>query len=259
MALDEAIARSLACGESPSTVRIYGWKPAAVSIGYAQRALRTVDLKKCVRQGIPVVRRLTGGRAVLHHREVTYSVIASRRQWDSPLTVTAIYKRIGRALVAALQTLGIDAELSRPRSRRTLSPGCSEDAHPCFSSAGRYEVMVGGRKLVGSAQRWLEDAVLQHGSVLLGREHSRLAELLPGDRGAGGSRAARLLAEKTISLGDLLSRPVGHAEVSRALQAGFAEVFGGRLESGPVSPGEEALARSLVRERYGRLEWTLRV
>jgi len=216
-------------------------------------------MKRCVRQGIPVVRRLTGGRAVLHHREVTYSVISGRRQWGSPATVTAIYKRIGRALVAALRTLGIDAELSRQRPRRTPSPGRSEDAHPCFSSAGRYEVMVGGRKLVGSAQRWLEDAVLQHGSVLLGREHSRLAELLPGEEGAGGRRAARLLAEKTISLGDLLSRPVSHAEVSRALRAGFGEIFGERLESGPVSPREEALARSLVRERYGRLEWTLRV
>jgi lipoate-protein ligase A len=205
-----------------------------------------------------VVRRLTGGRAVLHQREVTYSVITRRTEWGASASVTAIYKRIGRALVAAMRVLGIDARLSRPCQDRTPVPRRSGDAHPCFSSAGRYEVMVGGRKLVGSAQRWLEDAVLQHGSILLGREHSRLAELLPGEEESAGRRAARQLAEKTVSLSELLSRPVGHAEVSRAVRSGFEEILGRRLEDGEIAPEEKQLARSLVRERYGRLEWTLR-
>jgi lipoate-protein ligase A len=258
MALDEAIARTVARGKALPTVRVYGWDPAAVSIGYAQRAQQVIDLTRCARQGIPVVRRLTGGRAVLHEREVTYSVAALRRQWGPAVSVLSIYKYIGRALVAALRHLGIRAQLSRPPWDRTASLRRPGNAHPCFSSAGRYEVMVRGRKLVGSAQRWLEDVVLQHGSVLLGQEHSRLAELLPAEQGSSGRRAARQLTEKTISLSVLLSRPVSHAEVSQALRSGFEEMLAGRLEAESISPQEEALARSLVQERYGRLEWTLR-
>jgi len=258
MALDEAIARTVARGEALPTVRVYGWAPVAVSIGYAQRAEQVIDLKKCVQQSIPVVRRLTGGRAVLHEREVTYSVIAGRWQWGPLASVMAIYKQIGLALVAALQTLGVDAELSRPHSSRTAFPRRSGDVQPCFSSTGRYEVMVGGRKLVGSAQRWLEDAVLQHGSILLGQEHSRLAELLPGERETTRPREAQRLSAKTISLSALLSRPVDYMEVSRALRSGFEKILGGELETGPISPEEEKLARSLVKERYGQLAWTLR-
>jgi len=259
MALDEAIARTVARQQAPPTVRIYGWSPAAVSIGYTQRAQRVIDIRKCARRSIPVVRRLTGGRAVLHHREVTYSVIAGRLQWGPSASVMAIYRRIGLALAAALRTLGIDAELVRPRPGRPVSPRRSGNAHPCFSSAGRYEIMVKGKKVVGSAQRWLEGAVLQHGSVLLGEEHSRLAELLPGEPGTAGSRAARLLAAKTVSLSTLLSRPVSYGEVAEALRTGFEEMVAGRLESGSVFSQEETMARALVRERYGRLEWTLRI
>ncbi len=259
MALDEAIARLTGRDRVPPTVRIYGWEPAAVSIGYAQHARQVIDLARCARQGIPVVRRLTGGRAVLHHREVTYSVIAGRRQWGPSASVTAIYRHIGLALVAAFQALGVDAQLSRPPADRTAARRRPGDAHPCFSSAGRYEVMARGRKLVGSAQRWLENAVLQHGSILLGREHSRLAELLPGAGETAGRRAALRLAEKTISLTDLLSRPVSYEEVSQALRSGFQDLFKGRLDPGRISLEERRLARKLVTERYGRPEWTLRI
>ena len=259
MALDEAVTRKVARGMAPPTVRVYGWEPAAVSIGYAQCAQQAIDLRKCARQGIPVVRRLTGGRAVLHQREVTYSVIAGRRQWDPSATVTGIYKHIGLALVAGLRTLGIEAELSRPRPERAASPRRSGEIQPCFSSVGRYEVMVEGRKLVGSAQRWLGEAVLQHGSVLLGAEHSRLAELLPGEQARSGSPEARRLSAKTVSLGDLLSRPVAHTEVARALRYGFERILGGKLEDGPISPEEDTLARSLIKDRYGQLAWTLRI
>jgi len=258
MALDEAIAQTVGAGAAPPTVRIYCWKPNAVSIGYAQRALRVIDFQKCARRGIPVVRRLTGGRTVLHGQEVTYSVAALRSQWGSPASVLSIYQHIGRALVAALRHLGIDARLSRSRRDMTGSPGGAGNSHPCFTSAGRYEVLAEGRKLVGSAQRWVGETVLQHGSLLLGQEHARLAELLPGRRESSGHGAARRLTEKTISLNALLDRQVSHSEVSRALQSGFGELLEGTLRPGRISSREEKLARLLVSERYGRLEWTLR-
>jgi lipoate-protein ligase A len=239
-------------------VRIYGWKPAAVSIGYAQRAPEVIDLKKCARQSIPVVRRLTGGRAVLHDQEVTYSVVAQRSQWDAPASVLGIYKRIGRALVVALQQLGIRARLSRSRPDGTGWGTRVGNPQPCFSSTGRYEVLAEERKLVGSAQRWLGEVVLQHGSILLSHEHARLATLLPDENRSTGQRAAQRLSQRTISLSSLLSRRVSYKEVSAALQYGFAEVLEATLRSGRISLPEQELARSLVRERYGRLEWTLR-
>jgi lipoate-protein ligase A len=258
MALDEAIARAVGDQESPPTVRVYGWRPAAVSIGYFQRALDTLDLRRCAGLDIPVVRRLTGGRAVFHDQEVTYSVIALRNQWGSPASVLEIYRHIGLALVAALRRLGVSARLGRPQpdgSARTDGRG----SHPCFSSAGRYEILVSGRKLVGSAQRWLGEVVLQHGSLLTGPGHARIAELLPHGGALQGERAVRRLREKTVSLVSLLSREVTFAEISQALFDGFVEVLGSSLVPGKITPGEEKLAHDLIKGRYGQLQWTLRI
>jgi lipoate-protein ligase A len=257
MALDEAIAVLLRRGKTQPTVRVYGWKPAAVSIGYFQNIRRTLDLTRCARLGIPVVRRLTGGRAVLHDQEVTYSVIAPRRQWGREASILDVHKHIGLALVAALEQLGIEARLERPRARKA-TPSGSGDRSPCFSSAGRYEVMVAGRKLVGSAQRWLGDVVLQHGSLLVGPGHARIAALLPGSEGLTEEQAARSLQEQTISLDSLLSRQVSFVEVARALQGGFAKKLSGALQPAGVTAGERLLCRDLVRERYGWQGWTLR-
>jgi lipoate-protein ligase A len=257
MALDEAIAVLLRRGETQPTVRVYGWKPAAISIGYFQSIRRTLDLKKCARLGIPVVRRLTGGRAVLHDQEVTYSVIAPRQRWGREASVLDVYKHIGLALVAALERLGIEARLERPRSRKA-SPSNSADRSPCFSSAGRYEVMVAGRKLVGSAQRWLGDVVLQHGSVLLGPGHARIAALLPHSEELPEEQVAGRLLKQTVSLDSLLSREVSFVEAARALQGGFGETLSGALRSVGITAGERRLCRDLVRERYGWQGWTLR-
>lgn len=256
MALDEAIARSVEAGQSPPTLRIYGWRPAAISIGYSQKAMDTVNLKECARQGIPVVRRLTGGRAVYHHQEVTYSLVAPKGYWGEQTSVVEIYRHIGQALVTSLGRLGVGARLSRATAqdvRRRRLPGRT----PCFASAGRYEVMVGGRKVVGSAQRWLGDVVLQHGSVLLGEGHERIAELLPQERAGEGQWAAQRLAEKTATLAALRPGLLSFDEVARALGEGFGETLGCALQPAEPSAGEMATASCLVRQRYGCVEWTL--
>jgi lipoate-protein ligase A len=256
MALDEAIVKTVEKKGGPPTIRAYAWKPAAVSIGYFQNLLDVVDAGKCVRLGIPLVRRLTGGRAVFHDEEVTYSVIAKKDHLEAGQSIQDIYRRIGQALVASLRYLKIKALLSRPTAH-ALPRRIAQSPGPCFSSTGRYEVLVEGRKVVGSAQRWLGDVVLQHGSVLTGEGHLKIVQLLPAGQAAEREQMAQELRGKTISLGALLSRPVAYTEVTGALFCGFGEILGVPLEKGRLLAEEEALARCLVRERYGCPEWTL--
>jgi lipoate-protein ligase A len=256
MAVDEAIAIMGRQGWPP-TVRVYGWRPAAISIGYSQRIQEALDLKRCARLGIPLVRRITGGRAVLHNEEVTYSVIATREHLGSGNSVLEVYKQIGQALVSSLKCLGVRACLQRmtPRDGRRRA---AQGQTPCFTSSGRYEVMAAGRKVAGSAQRWIGGVVLQHGSLLMGDGHLQIAQLLPRGEAGEEENTARQLRDRTISLGAVLSRRVSYAEVAGALFCGFQGILQFPLVPGQLRPEEEILARRLVQKRYGRREWTLR-
>src|SRR5579875_2954295 len=151
MAVDEAVATAVGAGESPPTLRLYAWRPAAVSIGYFQRLASELDLAACRELGLDWVRRPTGGRAVLHAAELTYAVAAVE-----PGAVLDVYARWSRGLIAGVRRLGAAAEWIAPRRGRSAA---------CFDAGSAYEVAVGGRKLIGSAQvrRW--GAVLQHGSL----------------------------------------------------------------------------------------------
>lgn len=255
MAVDEAIAIVGREGWPP-TVRVYAWRPAAISIGYSQRVHSTVSLKKCARRGIPLVRRLTGGRAVFHDQEVTYSVIAERGHLQSSGSVLETYKHIGQGLISSLERLGVQAFLRRV-GFGDAEHGSTCDLTPCFTSSGRYEVTIGDRKVVGSAQRQIGEVVLQHGSLLTGEGHLKIAQLLPLGL-AEGDKMAQELRDKTISLGALLLRPVSYTEVAEALFLGFQAAFQVPMEPGQLRSDEEELAHRLIRERYGRQEWTLR-
>ena len=168
MALDEALMdRARATGEW--TLRVYSWSVPTLSLGRNQTARGRYDLDRIRERGLDVVRRPTGGRAILHHREVTYSVTAP--------TATAgelgeSYHRINRLLLAALRSLGVGATVAEPTTR-SISPGMS----PCFDEPAAGELVVGERKLAGSAQWRIDGALLQHGSILVADDQSSLAEL----------------------------------------------------------------------------------
>lgn len=255
MAVDEAVA-TVGQNEGVPTIRVYGWRPAAISIGYFQKVRQTVNPQRCAQVGIPLVRRLTGGRAVFHSQEVTYSVIAAKEDLGSGGSVLEVYRRIGQALVLSLERLKIQACLHRMNAR-SARKGVPHSPVPCFTSSGRYEVMVDGRKVVGSAQRWVGGVVLQHGSLLIGEGHLQIVQFLPQSDVADREKIVQELRDKTIWLGALLARPVSYAEVADALFHGFQQAFQVSLKPGRLWPEEESLARRLVRERYGRQEWTL--
>ena len=246
MAVDAAILAGIEDGTSPPTVRVYAWAPPTVSIGYAQKPDEELDLERCREAGVGVVRRPTGGRAVLHAGELTYSVVG--RSGEPPLggSIAEAYRAIAEALVRGLAGLGVKALLAPAPS---AGPGRSGAASPpCFVSTGRFEIVAGGRKLVGSAQRRTDRAVLQHGSLLLDASHSGLADLLRVRSDGEREVLRRMLTEKTADLKTLLEAAPGFRRTATAVRAGFEERWGERLADGALSECEKRVAKELATE-----------
>jgi lipoate-protein ligase A len=250
MAIDEAVLRARIAGTAPPTVRLYGWDPPAVSLGYAQPVDARIDRGALARLGIGLVRRATGGSAILHESpesEVTYSVVARADDFAGAGDVLETYRVIGVGLVAALARLGIAAALVplRRAARRAARRGATPAF--CFARTGAFEVVVAGRKVCGSAQRRRRGAFLQHGSLLLAADPGRLAAVFPGlgDPLAGVTTAAAVLG-----------RRVGFDEAAGALAAGLAGALGVRLEPGELTAAEAEVAVRLVAEKYGTEAWT---
>jgi lipoate-protein ligase A len=228
MAVDRAIQLERAAGSVPPTLRLYGWERPTVTLGRFQGA-DGVDRAACLRHEVDVVRRATGGRGVLHDDEVTYSVIASLED-GIPRGVAASYRHLGDGLVEAYRRLGVEAELtSRPRERTGSSA--------CYLHATGADLSVGVAKLSGSAQVWLEDTVLQHGSFVRTRVVLREAEVF----GLDADEAARL-GGTTATLADLTASVPTPEQIIEAAVAGFESALGVRIEHGVLTEEERARA-----------------
>jgi len=210
--------------DQPPVLRLYSWSPPAVSLGFMQRAADVLDLEACRDAGIDVVQRPTGGRAVLHWEEITYAIVAGTGDARFGTNLASAHARIGACLAAGLRELGIETSLSRP----ALDPERRLLRQPCFVSPGRAELLVHGRKLLGSAQRRTRCAFLQHGSLLIGPAHEQLVDLVHETRhdpGLAATLRARLQQE-TITLETLLGRKPDFAPLAAALVHGFATELG---------------------------------
>jgi lipoate-protein ligase A len=248
MAVDETLLRSRIQAAGAPTVRFYSWRPATVSLGYGQPLDGTVDRARCDELGVGLVRRPTGGSAILHEGpegEVTYSVVARGEDFPGAEDVLETYRVIGQGLRTGLGRLGVAAELvPLVRGRRHLA------ATPafCFRRAGAYEIAVSGMKLVGSAQRRQRGAFLQHGSLVLDADPARIRAIFPHE--------PEPMAGMTTLATALGSRPRFDAVVA-ALAAGLAEALGVALEPESLSPEERTLADALVAEKYATEAWTV--
>lgn len=171
MALDHFIASNYHHFNRP-ILRFYTWKPWAVSIGYHQK-WTDLDIEKLRANGYDWVRRATGGRAIFHARELTYSVIVPTSEW----TRQSLYKDTHECFVSAFATLGVDSDYA-PGGTPLASVYRQPSGLACFSASARFEVQRYGRKLIGSAQRVYPDAILQHGSIMLGPEHLNIVSYL---------------------------------------------------------------------------------
>jgi len=245
MAIDEAIARSVGEGRAPSTLRFYGWREPTVSLGYLQRSSGAVDRVVCGRLGIAIVRRPTGGRAVLHARELTYSAaVPTAGPWGA-LAVDESFSRMSQALVAGLKHLGVVATIGEGNADRSASPRTDV----CFQMRRMPAILVSGRKLVGSAQRRWGKVLLQHGSLLLEFDAAMHQAIFPAWPRTDPTAKVTWLAA-------LLDRMPPRGELEAALVTGWSEMTGAACTPGPLLPEERRAAAALVRARYGDPAWT---
>ena len=249
MAIDEAVFRKNIRGESPPTLRFYGWRSPALSIGYFQDYRKEVDDEACRKFGVEVVRRPTGGKAVLHERELTYAVVAGADTGLFPPDILKTYLVIGRCLAEGLAGVGIRAEMKEDGRR----PPDGTLPSACFSFPSRYELLVGDRKICGSAQMRSQGAFLQHGSLLTAFDPLRTCEVMLPHRRL--EKEADRLRNAVTSVGEQAGPALDEEGLRRALREGFERTLGIRLREGMLTPGEQALRDELVEKKYGREEW----
>jgi lipoyl(octanoyl) transferase len=253
MAFDEAIIESVANGLSLPTFRLYEWDPAAITIGYSQKAMDVLDNDRCIENGIDVTRRLTGGRAVFHDNETAYSVIGT---FDDPQfggNLHDTYRAIGAVLIEALRTCGAEVDWSRGNPAPGEVRGVSSS--PCFLSASRFEITCRGRKMVGSAQRRFRKVFLQHGSILTGSGHERIVNYLKNSHDP--VRLGEVLARKSITLDMAIGYPVDTGSLKASLFESFSHAVDGAVTYEEPSPREMDYARTSMQERYSSKGWIL--
>lgn len=252
MAVDEAITQAIAGGLVPPTLRYYAWAPPSVSLGRNQAAAG-VDLPRCAAFGYDVVRRPTGGRAILHTDEMTYSIIASPEHPLMQGYVLDSYLRISHGLVAGLRRLGIEAE-EAPGTNRA-GPDVSA---ACFEVPSAYEIVASGRKILGSAQARRSTSVLQHGSLPLVGDLTRVVACLAFEDEAEREALRESLQGHAATVEALLGRVVSYEEAVEAMAAGMAEALGIELIPGQLTERERTWTDELVRDKYRADSWTLR-
>lgn len=241
MSVDEALMDSARFGLT--TLRFYLWEPGCISFGRNQTARGRYDGKEAARRGLDVVRRPTGGRSVLHHRELTYSVTAPADRWGG---LREAYALINRALAAGLRELGVSAVVS---SHEPRSPTPRPTVRACFRDPLPGEVTVTGRKLIGSAQWRDRDALLQHGSLLIHNDQAMVEELR-----IGGAPAPEVPA---VGLAEVLDPIPEPRALAPALTAAFGVALALPVEMEELSPEENA-ASGRLRQRYEDDAWTWR-
>ncbi len=234
MARDVAMLEAVIAGQAPPSVRLYGWSPSCLTLGRHQ-GLDAVDLTFCAGEGIDVARRPTGGRAVLHHLELTYAVVAPLGA-VLPSALQEAYRRLCAGLVRGMSSLGIAAELTGGEVNLRL-PG-PRTTVPCFKAPAGGEVVVGGRKLIGSSARVRRGVLLQHGAILLGWD----GRLQAGAMGLENDRSLRALV---TTVGEELSPVPSRSDLVEAVAEGLGDEVGVVLEQASLTEAETMMEAGL--------------
>ena len=231
MAIDEAICKMHYLIKKP-TVRFYSWKPAAISIGYFQGLTEEVDTKKCSELCIDVVRRITGGGAVFHDAELTYSFVCSEESGLVSKNILESYKKICNSLILGFKELGLNAMF-----------------------VPLNDIIANGKKISGNAQTRKEKNVLQHGTILIGVDVDKMFSLLlvPYEKLKG--KMIENVKQRVTSVENELKRNVSFEEIANAMKKGFEENFGVELIEEELSEEEKNLAAKIREERFSKEEW----
>lgn len=252
MALDEALLNGVGAGHVPPTFRLYGWSPACLSLGYGQSEAE-VDQDALTQHGWSLVRRMTGGRAILHVDELTYSITLPLTHPLAQGGIIESYRRLSAALLLAVQMIGAGSEAT-PHPQRTGSrPG-----PVCFETPSDYEITAEGRKLIGSAQVRRSTVMLQHGTLPLQGNLTRICEALHFPTPEARQTARHRVLQRAITLSEALGRAITWEEVADALQAAVEQSFGVTLHESPLTPAEYDQTQQLITEKYAHPNWTFR-
>jgi lipoate-protein ligase A len=257
MAIDEAIMQAHAAGDVPPTLRFYGWQPSAVSIGYFQQATEDIDFAACAASGVSVVRRLTGGRAVLHDRELTYSIVIRDDDPSIPAAIIASYGFFSTGLLAGLQSLGINARMSISRQAYGQSRRKQESSAACFDTSSNYEITYDNRKLVGSAQVRKHGVILQHGSILLHFSARKAAAVLKFSSPESRIAMEKKLEMRVASVEEIIRHGITRDEMAASITTALGPALGIELQEQGLTAGEEATGSRLARDKYNQSSWTL--
>jgi lipoyltransferase/lipoate-protein ligase len=238
MAIDEAVLRARIKNIVPNTLRLYRWKPSAVSIGKFQNPEREVYVESCKERGVDLIRRITGGGAVYHdaENEITYSVVAGKRDLEAA-DIAAAYARIYASLVEAVKILGVTADFNEGNER-----ACPN-------------LTVGGKKISGSAQCHKAGTVLQHGTLLVRVNLERMFTFLRAPSAKTCVEIVDVARHKITSVSDELGKDVSMEEVNEALVEGFQEALSVKLINGELATHELEVAEKLAYEKYATDDW----
>ncbi|MGD9148029.1 MAG: lipoate--protein ligase family protein [Anaerolineae bacterium] len=252
MAFDQAILEAVAEGASLPTLRFYAWAPPCLSLGRGQ-PLADADQDACRGAGVEIVRRPTGGRSILHTDELTYSVSLLQSDPRAEGGVVESYRRLSEGLLAGLHRLGVQVAQSVSRGLDS-----AEDSAVCFETPADYEITADGRKLVGSAQWRTRGGVLQHGTLPLYGDLTRIVDyVVVPDAERGAQR--RYLQLQALTLEEARGQRVSFAAATQALIAGFAQALDLTLLPGELTSSERARSAEIRANVYASPDWTARL
>ena len=252
MAVDEAVLETSGTGESLPTLRLYAWNPACLSLGHAQ-SFRDVDMTRLKANGWEVVRRTTGGRAILHVDELTYSVATPIDEPRMLGSVLESYQRLATALIAAVRALGLPVEMESHAPPADMVRG-----PVCFEVPSAYEIVVEGKKLIGSAQTRKKAGILQHGTFPLHGDLTRITQALVFANEQERLAAGQKLLSRAATAESVTGRVIPWETAAAAFASAFETCLGIRLEPGELTPAELARAEELVQTKYDHPSWTER-
>lgn len=232
MGIDEAVLEGVIAGMSEPTLRLYGWNPATLTIGYFQGLSEEADLAACAGYGISCIRRVTGGGAVLHEHEVTYSLIAPVGFAGIPEAILDSYAFICQGILLGLQPLGIEAQF-----------------------VPLNDIVAGGKKISGNAQTRRHGVILQHGTILLAVDVDKMFSVLKVADEKIKDKLIATVKERVTGLSNLLGREVGFVQTQMALREGFAEALGVNLVTGFLTAAERVRAEQLAADKYRSNGW----
>lgn len=254
MAVDEAILEHIHRGEAKPTLRLYSWNPPCLSLGHAQ-SFKDVDIARLRSHGWEVVRRVTGGRAILHTDELTYSVTGSAEEPVLAGGVLESYNRLAQALLHAVRELSVPVEM-----KEHAGESASQNLNPvCFEVPSTYEITVNGKKLVGSAQARKKEGVLQHGSLPLTGDLTRICDALVFESESAREMAKERLLARATTVESVLGVGIDWETAAQAFVRGFEAELGIQFEHGEMSQSESKRAEELVNEKYVHASWTERI